>query len=262
MPLGLSSLFLIQQHRGFPALEELLSSSFTDVAGFFEVVDNDVLELDAARCGRLKEFSEVGVRFTVHSTYDGVNIACADEGRRRASLAAVKESMDWAAELEALNVVVHPGVADEPGMVEECFERNLESLLELKDHSSSRGVRMSIENDIPHRRGLLVGPKDFERLYKLAGGRFPLVLDVGHAHLSGQTDGFLQAMKDEIVEVHVHDNEGERDQHLALGEGRVDFSKLKPLFLKPSILFTVESVYDPFGSYSRLEALRREALAL
>lgn len=262
MPLGLSNLYIIHDHGSFEDTLKLISSPFAEKAGYFELVDNDVLKLDSGRVKALKGFVETGIRFAVHSTYDGVNIASVDPRRRKSSVAAVRRSLEWAASLEALNVVVHPGEADVLEEKAACFGHNVTSLLELKDHSVSLGVRMAVENDVPHRRGLVVKPEDFKRLFEEAQTTFPVVLDAGHAHLSGTTDGFMRTLADSVAEVHVHDNEGTRDQHLAIGSGSVDFTSLRLLFFRPNVLFTVESVYSPFESFDRLAELRRKSLQL
>jgi len=46
-----------------------------------------------------------------------------------------------------------------------------------------------------------------------------MTLDVGHAHTNGVLSEFL-GMK-EIVHVHIHDNNGRRDEHLPIGEGTI-----------------------------------------
>ena len=54
--------------------------------------------------------------------------------------------------------------------------------------------------------------------------------DVGHANTTGQIDEMIETFGDRIVNVHIHDNNGERDQHLTIGDGNIDyvdvFSKL------------------------------------
>ena len=57
-------------------------------------------------------------------------------------------------------------------------------------------------------------------------------LDVGHAHLDKRDDGgraYLEALKDRLALVHVHDNHGghgkEGDEHLPLGKGTIDVER-------------------------------------
>ena len=262
MPLGLSTLYLVIQKKGFESVISLLADPMAEQVGFFEIVDNGSLKLTGAMTKVLAEYSQTGFEFTVHSPYEGLNIASADPAKRRASVRAVSESLDRASSFEALNVVVHPGTADLGAAPEAAFEANSESLMELWDHSCSLGQHMAVENDIAHDKGILVRPDDFRRFFTRIGARLPLVLDVGHANISGTLGDFVGTMASDLAELHVHDNQGEWDQHMAIGTGTVDFPRIKGLFRNPSMLFTVESVHDALGSFVKLAALRREALLI
>ena len=50
-------------------------------------------------------------------------------------------------------------------------------------------------------------------------------LDVGHAHLEPGVEAAIETLKPWIRSVHVHDNHGEKDEHLWPGEGNVDFQR-------------------------------------
>jgi sugar phosphate isomerase/epimerase len=52
-----------------------------------------------------------------------------------------------------------------------------------------------------------------------------ICFDAGHANTAGNTDEWL-ALADRFVNVHLHDNRGERDEHLVLGEGTVPLAKI------------------------------------
>jgi sugar phosphate isomerase/epimerase len=47
-----------------------------------------------------------------------------------------------------------------------------------------------------------------------------LVLDIGHAHTCGTLPEFLSHPA--LAHIHLHDNSGKGDEHLALGQGCVD----------------------------------------
>jgi sugar phosphate isomerase/epimerase len=262
VPLGLSTLYLVIEKKGFESVISLLTEPIAEEAGFFEIVDNGSLKLTDVSTRVLADFAETGFRFTVHSPYENVNVASSDVAKRRLSVDAVKLSLERAAKFNALNVVVHPGTAD-PGVAPEvAFEANCDSLMELWDYSCSMGQRMAVENDIAHDKGILVKPDDFRRFFEMAGSRLPMLLDVGHANISGTLREFVREMPSDLVELHLHDNDGGWDQHLAIGKGTTDFGEVRGLFLNTSLLFTMESVHDPIESFNRLTGLRREALLI
>ena len=79
------------------------------------------------------------------------------------------------------------------------------------------------------RNVLGVEPDDFEEIFKM----FPslkLTLDTGHANIDGQRGNrlmqFVERFGKQIGHLHFSDNLGERDDHLAVGKGSVNFSKL------------------------------------
>ena len=51
-----------------------------------------------------------------------------------------------------------------------------------------------------------------------------LCFDTGHAHLEGGVVAGLKAIHDLVVTTHVHDNRGERDDHLLPYEGTIDWN--------------------------------------
>jgi sugar phosphate isomerase/epimerase len=51
-------------------------------------------------------------------------------------------------------------------------------------------------------------------------------IDVGHAHTNNAVTDFLQAGFP-VAYYHVSDNDGERDLHLPIGEGTIDWTQLK-----------------------------------
>jgi len=69
---------------------------------------------------------------------------------------------------------------------------------------------------------ITVGHTPEELLRMTEGTEIGICLDVGHANTTGNLDEFL-AMLPHIRNIHIHDNRGERDEHLPLGEGGIDF---------------------------------------
>jgi sugar phosphate isomerase/epimerase len=53
-----------------------------------------------------------------------------------------------------------------------------------------------------------------------------LCFDAGHAHLDGGAQESLEAVRDLVATTHLHDNRGERDDHLLPYEGTIDWSAL------------------------------------
>ena len=54
---------------------------------------------------------------------------------------------------------------------------------------------------------------------------------------------YLDAFADRLAHIHIHDNHGEQDEHLPLGDGKIDFKKvvklLKGIGYEKTITFEV-----------------------
>jgi sugar phosphate isomerase/epimerase len=50
-----------------------------------------------------------------------------------------------------------------------------------------------------------------------------ITLDTGHANTIGSPVNFYDRVRDKVWNIHMHDNSGEKDDHLPLGEGNIDF---------------------------------------
>jgi sugar phosphate isomerase/epimerase len=156
-----------------------------------------------------------------------VSTADLTPGLRDASLNEVLASLEVAADLDPLRIVLHPshmgGIA---GFVRDRVTRYaMESLDSIVARADSLGVCLCIENMFP-KNGLFFNPKDFVAIFE----RFPglrLTLDTGHAHLMGKgvakTLEFIDLFGDRLGHVHVSDNFGTQDNHLPVGTGTIDF---------------------------------------
>jgi len=107
-------------------------------------------------------------------------------------------------------------------------EYALAFLSEISDTARSLGVTICLENMFP-RNMFGVEPIEFEGLFRL----FPtiqLTLDTGHANIAENKNNRLMKLveqfADRIGHLHFSDNNGYRDDHLAIGEGAINFKPL------------------------------------
>ncbi len=86
-------------------------------------------------------------------------------------------------------------------------------------------------------------------------------LDPGHAHAFSHTplNEWLNTLGDRIRVVHVHDNRGSSDEHLAVGDGTIDFGMVFRFLKKgnhaPVITCEAHTVEDVLSSLDPLEQL-------
>ena len=84
-----------------------------------------------------------------------------------------------------------------------------------------RGVTLALENT-PGEMASPANLKNFLEQTRLTNVK--LCFDTGHAHLEGGVDAGLEAISDLVVTTHIHDNRGERDEHVLPYEGTIDWN--------------------------------------
>ncbi len=159
-----------------------------------------------------------------------VSTADLTDSIRRASLTEMHRSLAVAAELGACKVVLHPSMAGGMGafVLETVKAYAFEFFAAMTAAARRQGVTICLENMFPRNR-LGVTPEDFEEIFE----RFPdlkLTIDTGHANIGGGRSRRLLALVDRfgprIGHIHVSDNHGRLDDHLAVGQGTVRFEAL------------------------------------
>jgi sugar phosphate isomerase/epimerase len=166
------------------------------------------------------EARQAGLTYSVHGPFGYTGIWDVDDAVRLEALAEHRRHLEASAEIGALLYVVHPDWRPEikprdPAVVA-ALDRSFETLLVWQDEL---GVEIVVENMPGAGMSHFTHPGDLD----LRG--LGLILDVGHASISGCLDEWLDDPRAPLRHLHVHDNHGEGDAddpHLGLGAGVVD----------------------------------------
>lgn len=201
------------------------------------------------------------VALAIHAI-DGPSFFIPSSGVRAAGIRQLKQELDWAHGIGARNVVMHLGFDMNFGMdgglrythqefPDYYAEALTSALTELKTYARGR-TRLCVENVGGFRYGLT--PPILDRLL---GGNLGLCLDVGHVNvlkpeMRAKEFSFFRRHRESIFHSHVHDNSGLRDEHSALGRGRIDFVPFFRLLAKTEALV----VFEVRPKESALESLR------
>lgn len=161
------------------------------------------------------------LKYSIHAPFMDVNIAALQEKSRLSSIEQIKASINLANEINAEAVVVHPGLASflvNKYFLDDVYKTANESIKEIGEYSEDLGVLTTIEN-MPTFEAMIY--KNIEQLDELLTSLdMGMTLDIGHAnHVGYSPEGMIF---DSIKHVHAHDNYGDDDAHLALGEGSID----------------------------------------
>jgi len=227
---------------------------------YIEILDDGTHELDKKRVVTLKEAAKsYSLEYSVHAPFADINIASPSKNMLNASMKRLKQSMVYTNMLDAKLWVFHPGAKTGIGQFYPGadWKQNNESIQELYDKAEEYGINIALENLPAKYYFFMSKPEEFVRFYRETNLPIGIVMDVGHAHLEGQIEPFFNMLADKIVHIHASDNNGLDDQHLGIGEGKIDYKwfqqTLKKMGYNKSVI--IESMTDVPESVKKLKHL-------
>ncbi len=197
-----------------------------------------------------------GLSYTVHGPFGAASLGDASKRVRTQLLDEHRRQLAAAAAVGARLYVVHPDwsaetVPRDPQVVA-SLERSFRTLAEWQ---TEYGVDVVVENMPGAGCSHFTHPGDLD----LQG--LGLILDVGHANISGCLHDWLAEPQAPLRHLHLHDNAGVgdgRDPHGALGTGVVDAPAVVAAARAAGASMVLEN-YDEaavLGSLARLRELR------
>lgn len=198
-------------------------------------------EVSKDRRKRIRALAErLDLPVNVHSVTNGVNVAWTNSGLREESLKQLRQSIEFTYDVGADLITVHPGWQDMFGYryPDEAYKLAVAGHCEVAEVAAEHGVKMAIENMPPGWPVFCDKPESARTLLEaIDRENVGLTLDIGHANILGDDAiaEFITTLNDKILIVHIHDNDGKRDQHRAIGEGSIDFRKVIGLLVQAGI---------------------------
>ena len=185
----------------------------------------------------------------------GVTISIADPERIRRIEAVdeMKRALDVAERIPFRYFALHLATgrqAADPRKLDAAFN----SLEHLAIFAKERGVTIALQNT-PNELGSPASLAQFIKETHLHNVVF--CFDIGHAHIEGGAIEGYHLMRDRIAYAHVHDNHGEKDEHLLPYEGTIDWdAALIALSSAPEPLPLVLELKDTAPGAPTLEQIR------
>ncbi len=147
-----------------------------------------------------------------------ISIAEPERVRRLDAVDEVKRALEVAEQIPFRYLVQHLGGRE--AMDERRRDAAFNSLEHLAVFAKYRGVTIALENT----PGELATPANLRhfiedtRLHDLR-----LCFDTGHAHMEEGVERSYETMRELVVTTHLHDNHGDKDEHLLPYEGTIDW---------------------------------------
>jgi sugar phosphate isomerase/epimerase len=200
------------QHLPLEAVLETVSDTFSHVEVICEGIHTNLEVLES-----------YNLTVSFHAPFSDLNIASLNTSILTESLRQITENIKEAARYTVEAVCIHAGHLSPLGMrfKEKAYATGIQSLKKLAETAEEYSVSLGVEN-MPHFPMLLARTAEEVKaiLTEVDSDTVGFTFDVGHANITGDVHQFL-ALKDAIRIVHLHDNHGDQDIHLALGEGSV-----------------------------------------
>lgn len=206
---------------------------------------------------RSESMKDSGLTFSLHTGIADINVASSNEIIRSASIDNLKEEMKAAYGLGIDTVTVHPGIVnlavkDTRGI---SLAQANRSMKDIEKTADEYGLCACIENmpDFPVMLGITA-----EELGTIIDGTdLPVCFDIGHANTAGQIDSMVEKFGDRIRNVHIHDNMGANDDHMTVGDGKIDFPHVLGLlgYYRRGYIIESRSLESAVVSKTRLERM-------
>lgn len=225
-PIGLST-GCFHRTNLLDCLEPIRSSGFSMIEVVFSPAHLDYKNRDAVRVAA-KRIGDLGMEaYSFHAPFaPEIDISSPDATCRAHAMQEILVAVEAAAALGVHYFVIHPGPenADIPSREERLIRiENVVSVLnEVAIRCAELGIRCVLENKLPH---LLFGNSNdiVWILAALETNQVGACLDTGHAFLAGDLYNLVYKLAPYLRMLHVHDNTGQSDEHLAPGDGGIDW---------------------------------------
>jgi len=205
----------------FMNMLEQISEEFA----LWEILSEGEDRLELVREGIKYGRDSLDVEFQVHAPLSDVNIGSVHEPMRLAAMNEIKQTIAMCRQLDIPMVTVHPGFIQGIAFLKKAtaVEKTAQSLKEIASFASDQSVSVAVEN-LPANINATCTQAS-ELLEVIEGTDLGICFDMGHANTAGQIDEML-ALVDKFRNVHLHNNDGDWDQHTKLNDGSADLTKV------------------------------------
>ncbi|HJJ47254.1 MAG TPA: sugar phosphate isomerase/epimerase [Methanocorpusculum sp.] len=174
-----------------------------------------------------KVIDEFSLAVTVHAPFSDLNPASINDNIWRDTIQDLDNTILKAAELTD-TVTIHPGYLSPVARydIQRAWKRHKETCTHLGETAEKAGITVCLENMPKLDNFFGMGPDEIDGF--IEGTGMKATFDIGHANTNGNLDRFFSVILKKAHHMHIHDNHGEHDDHLPLGEGTIPWKKIVP----------------------------------
>ena len=192
--------------------------------------------------------------------------ATRDADARKATLREMAAALNIARLLPFKYLVVHLGIPEawKPAPEENSRDAAIRSVEEIYELAEAVGVKVALEvmgNTLSTAPDLI---EIIERSFD--GVDLGICMDVGHAHMLGDTAEAIETTSEYLVTTHIHDNRRQSDDHLVPFQGSINWAATVMAFEKIGydgvLMYEVRNAESPTAGLARAVGARRRLEAL
>ena len=166
-----------------------------------------------------------GLLITLHGPFYDLVPGGMDKKILKATRERLKQAFDLIPVFEPLSIVCHTGYQRKRyhEVEKKWLDTALETWAPLVQYLRGTGTTLMIENVYERT------PRMLQKLLRgLNSEKVGFCFDAGHMNVFSETSmqGWLKTLGPFLKELHLHDNDGTSDDHLAIGAGEIDFESL------------------------------------
>jgi sugar phosphate isomerase/epimerase len=203
-----------------------------------------------------KMLQENQLETTLHGPFMDLSPGGVDKRIKEVTFDRLLKTIELSHFFKPKMIVFHPGYErwKFDGDVKLWLESSLQTWGPLVKEAEERGLTLAIENVFEE------SPDSIKNLLdEIHSPHFRFCFDTGHHHVFSKTalPLWIDALREFLSEVHLHDNHKEMDEHLPVGEGGFDFNQFFSLLsrYKLSPLYTIEP-HEEAHLWRGLQAVR------
>ena len=215
------------------------------------VLDN----IDGSQVSTLRKRLTYNPTISIHAPFMDLSPAAIDSKIRAVTIQRFQQTLEIAHILEANIIVFHSGYEKWKYALDAnlWLQKSLETWIPLNEKAKDMGLKIAIENIFEDE------PSNLKMLMDAINSvNFGICFDTGHFNIFSQTplSLWIEHLKPNIIELHIHDNDKSFDQHKPIGEGSFNFKELFDNLDLQNLVITLEN-HSPEDVFKSLDALSR-----
>lgn len=134
----------------------------------------------------------------------------------------VLQSLEVARQLNVCDVILHHGYVPNTSSPQGWVRRSVEFWNGILEQTPER-IKLHLENFLEDTARVIKRLVD-----EVNSSRLGICFDIGHAHAFSKTSvlEWVETLGSRISYVHIHDNKGKKDEHLAIGDGSIPIKRV------------------------------------